>query len=36
MAKKDLILGSGQLFICPVDDLEAMPSNAELETETNH
>lgn len=35
MAKKDLILGSGQLFICPVDDLDAMPSNAELETEEN-
>lgn len=35
MAKKDLILGSGQLFICPVDDLDAMPNNAELETEEN-
>ena len=36
MAKKDLILGSGKLYICPVNALEAIPSHEELEVEKNN
>ncbi|UVX70646.1 MAG: hypothetical protein [Bacteriophage sp.] len=35
MAKKDLILGSGKLYISPVAELDAMPTHEELEIEKN-